>query len=150
MEDGNNMRNGYPSRRWTREPDAATDDCARRVIGAAIAVHTQLGPGFLENTYEAALAIELEQREIRFERQVPIVIHYNDLPVGEYRLDFLVEKLVVIELKAAAEVALIHVAQVRAYLAATNLELGLVLNFNVRQLREGGIKRVVRTGSAPT
>ena len=125
-----------------REPSAWANECSNRVIGAAIAVHRQLGPGFLETTYEEALAIELSAREIAFERQHTIVVRYNDVPIGEHRIDLLVEEVLVVELKAVAELHPIHFSQTRAYLAATRLDLGLLINFNVPLLRDG-LKRVV-------
>ncbi|MEO6776455.1 MAG: GxxExxY protein [Kofleriaceae bacterium] len=125
-----------------REPSAWVNECSNRVIGAAIAVHRQLGPGFLESTYEAALALELEAREIAFERQHVIVVRYNGVPIAEQRIDLLVEEVLVVELKSLAELSSVHIAQTRAYLAAAQLELGLLINFNVPYLRDG-IKRVV-------
>ncbi|HET9989129.1 MAG TPA: GxxExxY protein [Kofleriaceae bacterium] len=130
-----------------KEPDPAVDAIAYKVIGAAIEVHTHLGPGFLENAYEEALAIELEARAIRYVRQYPVTVRYKDVAVGEYRLDFMVDDLLVVELKAVAEISNVHRAQLRAYLAATRCELGLVLNFNVARLRDNGIKRVVWTSA---
>jgi GxxExxY protein len=128
-----------------KEPDPAVDAIAYKVIGAAIEVHSHLGPGFLENAYEEALAIELRARAIPCVRQHPVTVHYKDFVVGEYRLDFIVDDLLVVELKAVAEISNVHRAQVRAYLAATRCELGLILNFNVARLRDNGIKRVVWT-----
>lgn len=132
--------------RTMHEPSAWANECAHRVIGAAIAVHRQLGPGFLESTYEAALAIELEAREIFFQRQHIVVVRYNDVPIAEQRIDLLVEDVLIVELKTSVDLHPLHIAQTRAYLAATKLELGLLLNFNVPYLGETGIKRVVRTG----
>jgi GxxExxY protein len=114
------------------------------VIGAAIEVHRKLGPGFLEATYEEALAMELEARQIAFERQHTIIVRYNDVPIAEHRIDLLVEEVLVVELKSVVELNPIFFAQTRAYLAAAGLELGLLINFNVRLLREG-INRVVWT-----
>lgn len=115
------------------------------VIGAAIAVHRKLGPGFLENLYEAALAIELERRGIAFARQHLVTVCYEGVPVGEHRIDLLVEEVLIVELKSVVEFHRLHVAQTQAYLAATKLELGLLLNFNVPYLGDTGIKRVVWT-----
>jgi GxxExxY protein len=131
--------------RFRREPDPAADALAYSVIGAAIEVHSHLGPGFLENAYDEALAIELDARGIRYARQYPITVRYKDFDVGEYRLDFMIDDLLVLELKSVSEITNVHRAQVRAYLAATRCELGLILNFNVARLRDNGIKRVVRT-----
>ena len=134
------------------EPDVTTDRIANEVIGAALAVHRELGPGFVESIYENALALELEHRSISFVRQSTRAIHYRQALVGEHRLDFvvgersdgvLVERLVV-ELKATSiGLAAQHVGQTLSYLKATNLQLGLVINFGMATLREG-LKRVVR------
>jgi GxxExxY protein len=99
--------------------------------------HRHLGPGFLEKTYEDALAIELRLRGIRFERQVPLAVHYKDLAVTGCVLDFLVEDAVVVELQAVEQVLEVHRAQVLAYLKAGRFRLGLLINFNVPTLRNG-------------
>ncbi|MEX2092382.1 MAG: GxxExxY protein [Pirellulales bacterium] len=127
-----------------REPSQRVDDLARQVIGAAIEVHRILGPGFLESVYEEALAIEFTLRNIPFERQKPILLIYKDNPVGDSRLDFLVGEELVVELKAVEIVHPIHPAKVINYLKMTGLDLGLIINFHVEQLRDG-IKRIVVT-----
>ncbi len=125
-----------------REPDSKLDQVAHAVIGAAIEVHRTLGPGFLESVYEEALAVELSLRGFGFRRQVPVAVGYKGRPVGEARLDFLVEDSLIVELKAVDELAPIHHAQVISYLKATGHHLALLINFNVPVLRDG-IKRVV-------
>lgn len=127
----------------TREPDADLDALVNRVIGAAIEVHRVLGPGFLESVYEAALCAELEERGIPYARQAVVEVSYKGRPVGESRLDLLIDHRLILELKATDALAPIHVAQVLSYLRATNLHLGLLINFNVPRLRDGGIKRVI-------
>jgi len=127
-----------------REPSKRVDDLARQVIGAAIEVHRILGPGFLESVYEEALAIEFTLRDIPFERQKPIVLLYKDEPVGDSRLDFLVGQELVVERKANEVVQPIHPAKVINYLKMTGLDLGLIINFHVEQLKDG-IKRIVVT-----
>ena len=127
------------------EPDAALDDLARRVIGAAIEVHSTLGPGFLEGVYEEALAVEMRLRGIAFTRQAVVELGYKGERVGETRLDFLVERQLVLELKAVEGILPIHLAQVRSYLRATGARLGLLINFNTLALKAGGIKRIVLT-----
>jgi GxxExxY protein len=107
-------------------------------------VHRVLGPGFLESVYEEALCIELVLRGIRFARQVPIGVTHKGKPVGEARLDLLVDECLVVELKVAEAMAPIHVAQVISYLKATKLTLGLFFTFNVPVLRRG-LKRVIQT-----
>jgi GxxExxY protein len=125
-----------------REPSARVDSLARIVVDAALEVHRILGPGFLESVYEQALAIELELRGVAFVRQVPVGLAYKDRAVGQARLDFLVDRSLVVELKAVEQLAPIHVAQVISYLKATGHPLGLLVTFNVTQLRRG-LRRVV-------
>jgi len=126
------------------EPDKKLDDFAAVVVDAALEVHRQLGPGFLEFAYEEALAIELGLRRVAFERQVPVALTYKQVPIGHTRLDLLVGGCLVVELKATECLLPIHLAQVLSYLKATRQPLGLLINFNVSTLRQG-IKRVVRT-----
>ncbi len=128
----------------TREPPQEVDAVAARVIGAALEVHKALGPGFLETVYEHALAVELELRGISFERQKSVAVTYKSRPIGEHRLDFLVDGRLVVELKAVETFLPIHKAQLISYLKAANLPLGLLINFNEKWLRNG-IERVVLT-----
>jgi GxxExxY protein len=100
-----------------------------RIIAAAIHVHRELGPGFLESIYEEALAVEFALSGICFVRQKPIPLYYKDHQIGEHRLDFLVEDAIIVELKAISELLDIHFAIGRSYLKATNLSDGLLLNF---------------------
>ena len=111
-----------------------------RIIAAAIDVHRALGPGFLEVIYERALLIELRRRAIPVESQVDVRVMYNGVSVGEHILDLLVEKTIVVELKAIKNLEDIHFATVRSYLRAMGLEHGLLLNFNKPTLE---IKRVI-------
>lgn len=112
-----------------------------RVIGAAIEVHRALGPGFLESTYGKALAIELREQDITFIQESPIELRYKNQPVGEGRLDFLVEGCLILELKAVDALHPIHTAQAIAYLKATGHRLALLLNFNSPVLKDG-VKRI--------
>ena len=116
-----------------------------RVIGAAIQVHRNLGPGLLESAYEACLAYEMSKRGIPFERQVALPVVYGDvqLDVG-YRLDFVVDELIVLELKAVDRVIPIHEAQLLTYLKLSGKPVGLLLNFNVRSMKQG-ISRFLNT-----
>lgn len=125
-----------------QEPDAELDRLARLVIGAAIEVHRQLGPGLLEGVYETALCIEFNLRKIPFTRQSGVGITYKGHSVGKGKLDLLVGERLIIELKAVDRLAPIHSAQMISYLRMTNRMLGLLINFNVPVLKEG-IKRVV-------
>jgi len=113
------------------------------IIGAAIEVHKALGPGLLESAYEFCLAEELARRGIAFERQVPLPIVYRGkkLDCG-YRLDFLVQDRVVIELKSIESMSPIHKAQLLSYLRLSGKQIGLLINFNVIKLTEGVIRLV--------
>jgi GxxExxY protein len=126
------------------EPREKADDLARSVIGAAIEVHRNLGPGFLESVYEEAMVVELGLRALPFERQRPVPVRYKGRDVGEGRIDLVVDKELIVELKAVDALAPIHTAQVLSYLKAMRLPLGLLINFNVPILRSG-IRRVVRS-----
>jgi GxxExxY protein len=105
-------------------------------------VHSALGPGFLEATYENALAVELMSRGVAFVRQAPVEVAYKGVAVGQQRVDFLIDRVLVVELKAVEGLLPVHMAQLRSYLVALRLELGLLINFNCEHLR-AGIKRVV-------
>jgi GxxExxY protein len=111
------------------------------IIGAAIAVHRDLGPGFLESIYEQALAVEFAMRGIAFVRQKAIPLFYRDHQIGEHRLDFVVEDKIVVELKAIEALENVHFAIVRSYLKASSLSDGLILNFSSMPLM---VKRVRR------
>ena len=103
------------------------EDLSRKIIGAAIEVHRELGPGFLENIYEEALKVALTKHGLHFECQKEIRIEYLGVVVGTHRLDLVVESIIVVELKAVNELADIHFAQLRSYLKATGLKVGLLL-----------------------
>jgi GxxExxY protein len=122
-------------------PDAV-ENVARAVIGSAIDVHRALGPGFLERIYLVALSIELAARRIPFERECAVTVMYREVPISGQRIDLIVDRSVVVELKATSKIDPVHEAKVLSYLRTTNLRLGLILNFNAVTLREG-IKRVV-------
>jgi GxxExxY protein len=122
--------------------DEVAEGLAHAVIGAAIEVHRELGPGLPESAYEAALAHELSLRGLQCERQAPVAIVYKGVPVGDGRIDLFVERRLVVELKACEALNDLHRAQVRAYLCVTGLRLGLLINFNVAVLHDG-IRRVL-------
>ena len=119
------------------------------ILGAAMAVHTELGPGLLESAYEACLVLEMTQRGLKVERQKPMPLRYrgHELDVG-YRLDLLVEGEVIVEVKAVEAMAPVHGARLLSYLRLSGCQVGLLLNFNVKRLREG-IKRVVNEFPGP-
>ncbi len=112
------------------------------IIGAAMEVHRTLGPGFMEAVYEEALCVEMRSRSIPFTRQVQVSVDDKGINVGSGRLDRLVDDSVIVELKTVDAIGPIHVAQMLSYLRITRHLLGLILNFNVRALRDGGIERV--------
>jgi GxxExxY protein len=116
------------------------EDLSSEVIGIAIQVHRELGPGFVETIYEEAMKIEFFEHELNFESQKGIVVEYLGAEVGRHRLDLVVENQVIVELKAVKELADIHFAQLRSYLKATKLRIGLLLNFAKPTVE---IKRVV-------
>lgn len=125
-----------------KEPDDKLDRLAHEVIGAAIEVHKELGPGFLESVYEEAMCVELTMRRISFLRQHAVAVLYKGYAVGEGRVDLLVEGTLVVELKAVEMLIPIHTAQVISYLKATGCRLGLLLNFNAPVMKDG-IKRII-------
>ncbi len=100
-----------------------------RIIGAAIEVHKALGPGFLESVYENAMAVELRQQDIPFQRQLSVPILYRGVEVGLHRLDLFVADVIVVELKAIRDLEPVHYSVVRSYLRAVNRRHGLLLNF---------------------
>jgi GxxExxY protein len=119
------------------------NEISSKIIGAAINVHKQLGPGLLESSYEACLAYELEFQGLYFRQQVLLPVVYKEIKLDAgYRIDLLVEERVVVEIKSIEDFNPIHLAQILTYLRLSNLKLGLLLNFNVSRLTDG-IKRVV-------
>ncbi|HEY5935165.1 MAG TPA: GxxExxY protein [Kofleriaceae bacterium] len=112
------------------------------IIGAAIAVHRELGPGKLESVYERALAIELRALGVPFCTQVAIPMLYRGESVGDFFADLIVDRKVLVELKAVETVRPVHRAQVLSYLRATEIELGLLINFNVPVLKNG-VRRLI-------
>jgi GxxExxY protein len=117
------------------------EELSGAVIGAAMEVHRSLGPGFLESVYEHALALELTERRVPFKRQMPVVVTYKQVEIGEYRADFLVDGKIIVEIKAMGRLVPGHQAQALHYLAATGLRLALLLNFGADSLQ---CKRIIR------
>jgi GxxExxY protein len=125
-----------------RQINLGINGITRSIIGAAIAVHRELGAGLLESVYEECMAYELTQRGVKFDRQKPIPVVYRGIPFEcGFRVDFLVADQVVVELKAVERVLPVHMAQTLTYLKLTGCKLGLILNFNVEQMVKG-VKRV--------
>src|SRR5918998_345931 len=110
----------------------------REIIGAAIAVHRELGPGLLESAYEACLAYELTQKGLRVEQQKPLPVVYREVHLEcGYRLDLVVEDIIIVELKSVEKLAAVHRAQVLSYLRLANRQVGLLINFNEKVLMNG-------------
>ena len=133
-----------PARTWSK---VETDKylyaaLTEKIIGCAIAVHRELGPGFLESVYDEAIAIELGRQHVPYQRQVPVGINYHGASVGKHRIDLIVDEKVVVELKAVKEIDEVHLATCISYLNATKLRVGLILNFSREKTR---VRRVIRS-----
>jgi GxxExxY protein len=119
------------------------DQLTERIIGAAIEVHRELGPGLLESAYESCLSHELARCNLGFTRQVPVPIKHKGHKIDiAYRIDVVVESRVVLEVKAVEALTPVHTAQLMTYMRLSKMRTGLLLNFNVRMMRDG-IKRFV-------
>jgi GxxExxY protein len=115
-----------------------------QVIGAAIEVHRELGPGLLESAYEQCLCHEPHLRNLEFERQVPLPVQYKGVSLDcGYRIDLVVDDALILELKCIEHILPVHEAQLLTYLKLTQKHVGLILNFNVAVLTRGGIIRKV-------
>jgi len=115
-----------------------------QIIGAALSVHRELGPGMLEKAYERCLAFELADRGLHLERQKTLPLSYKGIRLNcGYRIDLLVEDLVVVEVKSIERLERVHSAQVLSYLRMLKRSVGLVINFNVQWLVRDGIRRIV-------
>jgi GxxExxY protein len=119
------------------------DSITERILHCAFKVHSALGPGLLESSYEACLIYELNQLGLKVERQkgLPLIYHDVRLDAG-YRIDLLVEDRIIIELKAIDAIAGIHKAQLLTYLRLSNCKIGLLINFNVKSLKDGIIRMI--------
>lgn len=131
----------------THEDEFLHGDVTERIIGVAIEVHRNLGPGFLESLYESAFAIEMTRRGMSFQRQLTHQIQYKGIEIGGHRIDLLIDGKVVVELKSVKNFEDIHTAIMLSYLKAASLEVGLIINFAAPTVR---IKRVVRTAGKIT
>ena len=134
----------YRENKMTEYDNYEMEELTFVVIGSAMEVHKVLGPGYLENVYEDALAHEMDLRGIPYQRQRPIGVEYKGKIVGEGRLDFLINHRLILELKAVDAFHPVHIAQCLSYLKLTGLQLCLLVNFNVPVLKTG-IKRIVRS-----
>jgi len=104
-------------------------ELTEKIIGAAIEVHRQLGPGFIESIYENALVVELRHGGLKVSQQLEVIVKYKEIEVGQHRLDLLVEDSIVVELKVVKQIEDIHFAIVKSYLKALGKNHGLILNF---------------------
>jgi GxxExxY protein len=126
--------------RQEKEMPLEYEDLSEKIIGAAIKVHSELGPGFIESIYENALVIELRTRGLSVTQQQEVIIKYNGFEVGRHRLDLVVENTFVVELKVVKSIDDVHFAIVKSYLRATGCQHGLILNFSKVRLEA---KRVI-------
>ncbi len=118
-------------------PPALFDELTGKIIGCAIEVHRQLGPGLLGSVYECALAAEFDHAKLAHQRQVVVPIHYREKIIGEHKIDLIVQNRVVVELKSVERYDRIFEAQILTYLRITGLKTGLLINFNSRLLHDG-------------
>jgi GxxExxY protein len=140
MTEGRRLGKFTPEAFYGKKRKHEFEVLSQNIIGASINVHKELGPGFLENIYEEALKIELSKNQINFEWQKEVKIEYREIEIGTHRLDMIVENHIIVELKAVRELLDVHFAQLRSYLKATGLKVGLLLNFAKPTLE---IKRIV-------
>jgi GxxExxY protein len=120
------------------------EELISRIIGCAIEVHSHLGPGFIERIYEKALCCELNLRGIPFECQKAINVSNKGIQISGQQMDLIVAGEVIVELKAVDHLSGIHEAQLMSYLKSTGIKIGLLINFNVKLLKDGGIRRILR------
>jgi GxxExxY protein len=120
-------------------------EITERIIGCAIEVHRNLGPGLLESAYKLCLEYELKKQGLKVEREKPIPLCYDNLTIDcAYRLDLLVDDSVAVEIKSVEKLEDVHLSQVITYLRLTECEVGLLINFNVKMLKNG-LRRIVNT-----
>ena len=119
------------------------EDITDKILGCAVAVHKAIGPGLAEHSYQAAMAIEMTERGLTFDREPSIAVTYKGLEIGHHRPDFIVENAVVVELKVVRSFEPVFTAQVLTYLRLTGLRVGLLINFNVEAIGFG-IKHSVK------
>ncbi|HKE86472.1 MAG TPA: GxxExxY protein [Vicinamibacterales bacterium] len=121
---------------------AETDELITQIIGCAIRVHSELGPGFLESIYSSALALEFGHSEIAFQREKSVVVLYRGETIAVQRVDFVVDVQVILEIKSVARVEQVFRAKLLSYMRAAKIRAGLLINFNVSLLKDG-IERFV-------
>jgi len=118
------------------------DALIQKVIGLAMEVHTTLGPGYIEAIYERAMCYELDKANILYLRQIDILVPYKDITISGQRLDLLIEKQLILELKTVDQINTVHQAQILSYMKSQKIRAGLIINFKVEHLRLG-IRRFV-------
>jgi GxxExxY protein len=119
-------------------------EVTEEIIGAAVAVHRELGPGLLESAYQACMCREFSLRAIPFRSQVDLPVHYKGLRLDcGYRIDLVVDERVIVELKSVERFCSVHESQLLTYLRLCRLRVGLLINFNVAALRKGIVRRVL-------
>ena len=137
------MRQGYLKRRDAEGAEVEENEVSQKIIGACIEVHRVLGPGLLESVYQNCLAKELSSMKVSFQKEVPKPVDYKGTLMDcGFRLDFIVEDKVIVELKAVEKIHPVHKVQVLTYLKITGCKLGLLINFNTPVLKDG-IERIV-------
>lgn len=120
------------------------NDISYKIIGCAYRVHSELGPGLLESTYETCLEYELLEEGLKVERQKPLPVIYKDIKLNAgYRIDLLIDDKVIVEIKSCEAIAPIHEAQLLTYLKLADKKLGLLINFNVKDLKQGIMRRIM-------
>jgi GxxExxY protein len=137
------MKKGFVSKARRVEGGLVDEGLTEKVIGAAIEVHRELGPGLLESAYEMCMARELSLREIPFEMEVPVPVIYKNCKLDcGYRIDIWVDRKVIVEIKSVEKLLPVHEAQLMTYLKLSGCKVGLLLNFNATILTDGLIRRV--------
>ena len=124
---------------WASEKD---DPLTHKIIACAIEVHRRLGPGLLEKLYKESMAIEMELRGLKVEKNVKVAVEYKGKPIGEYFIDILVDDSVILELKSVERHDPVFEAQILSYMKLTGKKVGLLINFNSKMVKDG-IKRFV-------
>jgi GxxExxY protein len=134
---------GHEEHEGSRKHKVKFDELSHKVLGCAIEVHRELGPGLLESAYEQCLAHELSRAKIPFRRQIELPVEYKQMKLDcGYRIDLLVDDQLIIELKSIDQLLKIHEAQILTYMKLAKVKVGILINFNVEVLRKG-IKRFV-------